>query len=782
VTKRDASINIGINLDEAQFLNAYESVLAKTSAITQARVQDTVTSLKGPATKNWDTLPYYTMHDRNAGNRAASRAFVASMGEDLRRQGVKAKSAEYESALISAAYRSSTPDPMERYHKMLANGHYEAADLSYPGTALSQAVESNYALMEQDWSRDFLKKRKSKGLDPADLQKLTKKDIIAQGALYGLQLSQRDKKQDLINKVVAQSQEPSVFIDFAGMREYAVEHGLGKWKDSSKEHTADNFELINKELEKIGKGSELSGKNFKDWGESLKGALGTLTAIGGLLSKVGAAVVGGVVTANKMSEREVTRGAERADARRAFVGMDTLDQLESKVASRAVSLGEDAIYNEVISMSEARQKYKLLGQGDALPPALLGIFDNLMNSDNPYEAYKSAADEIYANLRAIPDDRAQERERILMLMDNMGLGSMSHLVGQFLSNPDYAQKYGAPSNLFNLQSNPYYNYYNQAETMVPDLAKLNESIKASYLKMATDWQESFGVPFKTWWDNLLKDTIAPWADKLEKILGRSIRSALGKQTDMEEAKNNINAIRDLFTTFGGDTARMEAIEANSGNISNTQAGSKGSKYRYTKGSTWDDYLAGTSLWRNRAFVNKDYAGMVPKKGANIDFNPTNKNAGTVTNAYWNDFVRLANKTDEDLASAHDMDKESVSRLKKMVARLNETHLSDFLKDSTYQDMDKYLIRGVTMGLYDSDDWETNFEAMINSALRTSLNAQTDEEIVKLLREISGNTAVANLMYNDPELRTFIQNRYPEFYANRMLDQLHFGTDNSTVQR
>jgi hypothetical protein len=139
-------------------------------------------------------------------------------------------------------------------------------------------------------------------------------------------------------------------------------------------------------------------------------------------------------------------------------------------------------------------------------------------------------------------------------------------------------------------------------------------------------------------------------------------------------------------------------------------------------------------------------------------------------------------SDADLEGAHDVDKESIVRLQKMVTRLNETGLSSFLNNSKYEDMDKYLIRGITMGLYDADDWETNFEAMINSALRTSLNAQTDEEIVKLLREISGNTAVANLMYNDPELRTFIQNRYPEFYANRMLDQLHFGTDSSAAQR
>jgi hypothetical protein len=777
VTKRDASINIGINLDEAQFLNAYESVLAKTSALTQARVQDTVTSLKGPATKNWDTLPYYTMHDRNAGNRAASRAFVASMGEDLRRQGVRAKSAEYESALLSAAYRSSTPDPTERYHKMLANGHYEAADLSYPGTKLSQAVESNYALMEQDWSRDFLKKRKSKGLDPADLQKLTKDQIIQQGALYGLQLSKKDKKQDLINKVVAQSQEPSVFVDFAGMRDYAVEHGLGRWKDPRAEHTADNFELINKELEKIGNGSEKAGLNFKDWGESLKGALGTLTLIGSTIAKVAGTVIGGVVAANKMSEKETIDGARHVDARRALIGMTALDQLETKVAGRSVSLGEDAIYGEILGMAKNIQQYKLLGQGDALPPALLGIFDNLMNTDKPYEAYKSAADEIYNNLKG--QDK-EEQQRTLMLMDKAGLGSMSMLVGQFLSNDRFAQTYGAPSNLFDLRQNPYYGSFETAENIVPDLAKLNESIKASYTQLATDWQESFGIPFKDWWDSLLKDTLVPWADKLEKLLGRTVRTALGKATDEDEAKTNINAIRDIFMNFGGDNARMKAIEAGSGRIATTQAGA--GEFRYTKGSTWADYQSGTGLWRNRAFTSSNLAGMAPERGKNIDFNATDRRSGTVTNAYWNDFVRLTRMSDEDLAGAHNVDKESISRLKKMVTRLNETGLSDFLNNSKYEDMDKYLIRGITMGLYDADDWETNFEAMINSALRTSLNAQTDEEIVKLLREISGNTAVANIMYNDPELMTIFRNRYPEFYANRMMEQLNFGSGSDAAQR
>ena len=317
--------------------------------------------------------------------------------------------------------------------------------------------------------------------------------------------------------------------------------------------------------------------------------------------------------------------------------------------------------------------------------------------------------------------------------------------------------------------------------MLPDLTKLNESIKASYLKMATDWQESFGEPFKTWWDALLKDTIAPWAGKLEKILGRSIRNALGQATDEDEARNNVNAIRDIFKALGGDTARMKAIEANTGMIALTQSGR--GEYAYTKNSTWEDYLKGTGhTWRGVAFTDRNLAGLIPAKSKNIDFNPTSRNAGTVTNAYWNDFVRLSKLTDEDTAGLHGADKESINRLQKMVARLRETGLSSFLDNSKYEDMDKYLIRGITMGLYDADDWETNFEAMINSAMRQSLNAEADEKIIELLREISGNTAVASIMYNDPELRNILQTRYPEFYANRILEQLHFGTDGSAAQR
>lgn len=716
----DVELDIGFKIDETQFPSSFNGFLSTLQTATAKALQDAVDSVKGPAAKNWGVLPYQTFHTQK-GAAYAAQAFVPGFASDLKDLGIKKNTQFYEASLLSAAYKSSVPDAAHR--AMLLQSYGQNAPT--PDSVIERVLSTDYELLSQPWSRAFIK----------------------------------------------QGKNGSLKANFAKMRDYAVEQGVGEWIDPEQKHTADNFQFIDKELEKIDEKAEKSKNHFNGWGLELKGVLGTLTAIGGTIAKVGGAVVGGVVAANRASEREVFRDAGRVDARRAFVNMSVLDQLQAKVASRSVGLGEDAIYGEILSMSDAIQQYKLLGQGDALPPALLGIFDNLMSSDNPYDTYKGAADEIYEKLKTMS---SSDRQQTLMLMDKAGLGSMSHLVGQFLSNPEYADKYGAPSQLFSLQSNPYYSYYNQAGGMVPDLTKLNESIRASYLKMATDWQESFGEPFKSWWDDLLKGTIAPWAEKLEKVLGKTVRTALGKQTDEDEAKNNVNAIRDLFVSFGGDAARLAAMEANSGKLAIAMQG--GGEYAYSRGSTWSDFVSGKGLWRNRAFTQSNLAGMVPQAGKAIDFSKA-----SVGNAYWNDFVSLASYTDEERQGIHAVDQESLTRITKMVNRLKETKLADFLNNNTYEDMDKYLIRGITMGLYDADDWEANFEAMINTALLTSLKASTDEEVVKLLRTIADNTAVADIMYNDPELMAMFRNRYPEFYAERMREQLHFG-NGSSAQR
>ena len=460
----DIELSVGVKFDEAEFLNAYESVLNKTTAATQNTVRAGVDKLSGPAAKDWNTLPYQTMHDTSSGNRTASKAFIASLAHDLNAAGITSKSKGFSAAMANAAYVGSIPDVTERFRRLRAEGLYDEAALTAPGSALSGAIESDYALMQQGWSRNFIKSRKNKaGVKEA-------------------------------------------YVDFAGMRDYAVDEGLGQWIDEDMPHTADNFELINDELEDIEEKTDKTKKTFTEWGDSLKGVLGVLTAIGGV-------AIGGVIKIASNAEKGTIDAGGSLSKQRAFIGMSALDEMRTKVASKSVGLGEDAIRDEIYSMSSNIEQYKLMGQGDALPSALLGIFNNLMSADDPYDAYLKSADQIYKELSGMDKD---QRRQWRMLMHKAGLGSMSDLVGQFLSNPEYAQKYKTPSALFSLESNPYYNVYANAETMLPDIAKLKASLQASYNTLYTTWEETFGIKFTTWWDKVMKDKVVPW---FQQILG-----------------------------------------------------------------------------------------------------------------------------------------------------------------------------------------------------------------------------------------------------------------------
>ena len=461
MAENDIELSVGIKLDEAQFSKEYNNLLRNVSADTKKQIKAAVDETTGTASADWGQLPFSGMHSKEKGARVATNAFLPSLAQDLQFSGYESGSLAYQSALVNAAYRSSMADPMQRFHRMLAMGLTQQADLTHPDTALGKSIETDYALMSQPWSRDFVK----------------------QG-------------------------EKGSYIDFAGMREYAVDAGLGRWIDETGGNTADNFELINDELEKIEDKSNKTNKAFRDWSNILKGVLGTLTAIAAVSVKA-------FEVAYKSSESHTIQAGGALDKRRAFIGMSALDELKTKVASKSVGLGEDAIKNEIYSMSGNIEQYKLMGQGDALPSALLGIFDNLMSAEDPYSVYTQSADELYKELKGAD---AQTRRRWLMLMNKAGLGSMSSLVGQFLSNPEYAKLYGTPSALFNLKSNPYYGVYEESETSLPKLTQLNASLKASYDQMYKDWNSAFGIPFKTWWDEVMKSKVVPWFERVLEIV------------------------------------------------------------------------------------------------------------------------------------------------------------------------------------------------------------------------------------------------------------------------
>ena len=701
MTKKDLSLNVGINLDETQFLNSYESMLSKASSETQTRVQGAIESFKGPASKDWDKLPFMTMHNAASGQRSAARTFVASMAEDLRLQHVSSKSADYQNALMGAAYRAAEADPMKRYHRMLAEGNYEAADANYPTTQLSKAIESNYALMEQDWSRDFIKKRKNKGLDAADLGKLNKADLLVKADMFGLNLPKKTKKADLINAIVTASQKPSTFIDFAGMRQYAVEHGAGKWINPAEGNKAENFELISKSLDGIEKKSEKTRAQFVGWSEALKSTLGTLTAIGAVTLTVAAATAKAAVSATKAAENRTKEAGANVDKRRAFISMSAQDVLETQTAGQAIGLGKDAVFDEILNMSQNVQAYKLSGGWDALPASLLDVLPTLLDADNPYKAYKSALQSIYTDLQR---QNPEEQSRTLMLLDKAGLGNAAALIGQFLSNPEFAQQYqGDTSKLFTLTDNPYYSVYEKAELLTPQIAKLNASLKTSYAQMATDWQEAFGTPFKTWWDDVMKTKVVPW---FEKILQFLTRSEDAKTADAAAAQIESNLV------LGGMSERNKAIEDNSGRLYIAPQRTRGG--------------LGVKAWTEWSQGDMNYQG-------------------EAATAQWNLWRRISKTTPGELSGLDETTKRGAqavqSRVKYMMERLEDTGLSSFLTNNKKEDMDMYLNRAIQRGAYDvSPNWQETFDAYIEKILATGVEkSAADEEMLEVLRMIADNT-------------------------------------------
>lgn len=726
----DIELSVGVKFDEASFTNQFPSFVSKTSAEMQKHINDIVDNTSGTAAKQWGTLPYLTMHDASKGAANATKAFLPSLAQDLQNAGYSPDSPEYQGALVNAAYRSSMADPMQRYHRMLAGGLTQWADLTHPDTAVGQTIETDYQLMSQPWSRDFIRQAKGEELDADKLGKLKVRELRKMADDFGLKGLSHANKADIISTLVEKSKEPRLGFDFAGMREYAVEAGLGRWKNEDGEHTADNFELINDELEKIEDKSKKTKKNFLDWHDVLKGTLGTLTAIAAIGIKA-------FEVAYKSSEKNTIEAGGHVDSRRAFIGMSALDELKTKVASKAVGLGEDSIKNEIYNMSDFRERYKLMGEGDALPSALLNIFDNMVSSDDPYSAYTKSADEIYASLQGADDST---RRRWLMLMNKAGLGSMSSLVGQFLSNPEYTERYKTPSALFDLKDNPFYGVYNEAETMLPDIAKLNESLAASYKTMYTEWEKAFGEPFKTWWDDVMKDKVVPW---FQRFVRYATRTEDEKKAD--EAADGI-----IFSMgMGGIKNRNKRIEDQSG-------------------YAWFNYkapppekLGGGRLGQ---LLSSDYSDRQGKQAQRT----------------WDDFNEIAKMKDSDFKDMPNALK-AKKRIAVMVQKLKDTKLDTFLKNTNDEAMDAYLIKAIQRGANSTDpEWEKQFDDYIDKVLGIGTNGEILSEIVGVLSQIAENTGAAAQMGKNDKFWETLGWYLGQGKAEELRNQ-YFGED-STVNR
>lgn len=679
----DAEIKIGVNVDADKFLSEYEVLLNKVGAKTKEYMSSTLEKVSGAATKDWGEFPFAKMHDKTAGAQITEKAFLGSLAKDLETQGIKPKTLGFQSALLNASNIVSTPDPWQRFHQMLASGLTQQADITHPDTMLGKTISSDYELMKQPWARDFVKKSKK-----------------------------------------------GQYVDFEGMRNYAVDAGLGKWIDEDKEHTSDNFELINKELEDIEENSDKADSIFKNWGEDLKGALGTLTAIGSTLAKLGLAALGTAVAVTEKSEKGVYEAAGTLDRRRAYVGMSALDELAAQVASQSVGLGKDAITNEIINMSSNREKYQLLGEGlNALYPSLTGIFDNIMSSENPMDTYKSILKEVYDNMRGADQDT---RAQTLMLLESQGLGSAAQIIGAMLSNEGLAAQLGHdPTALFSLKSNAYYGSYEKAESMLPDLVKLNESLQASYTQLYTDFTEYFGKPFKEWWDAVLKEKVIPWFEKFIEFTG------VGKSDAWKTVDETYAEIALLVgiqgQKNGGLTLRNKAIKD-----------AEDSELAYS------GYLIPRQLYLGNADWNAKLAGDMFQK------------SGGKAKSVWKDYLAIAAESTVGMTGTA---KDTQARIDYMTKRIKETGLDTFLENSANERVDKYLLEALQTGAIGDEGWQKTFDDYINKVLGIGAEGDIYNKILAVLEDIAGNTATREELFKKDDLWLIIENVYGAETAN-----------------
>jgi hypothetical protein len=738
-------LDVGINFNEDQFVDAFKRTLNTLSAETSKFIQVTTDHLKGAAAKDWNKLPFYSMHSSLLGNQRASQAFTASFADELKGLGIKQGTEVYESSLMSAAYRSTIPNATQRNLALLAQGKNAVS----PDSAVERVLEADYKLMSQPWSRKFIRQTPAP-LDvnslTAGYSKMTIPELKELADTRGVAYKSKTKKADLINKLL--SSDAAAYsealgkvgtFDFEAMREYAAKEGFGRWR--GKNHTAENFELTektDKALEKIEKKASKTTTDFSNWGHELKGVLGVLTAIGGTALKIG----GVALVANKVAEKTIEEAAKSVDARRGFLDMTVTESLEAQTAGRAVGLSGDAVFNEIEKLSTQREEFLTLGKGlDPLYSSLQGTFGIIAAENDPYVRYKKMATRLYEDLKDASPDTLRTN---LMYLDKQGLGSLAHIVGSFISNPDLAKQYGNdPAKLFSLLYNPYREgAYTRAEQINADIQPLKESIKASYTELANLWMERFGTPFLGWWDTFLQNNVIPFTNTkffpwLEKVLG-------GDYTRENQASYFWNRHQKDFSYMVD--LRNKAIEAEvpamvaAGNrymLKDVEPDS--AAYYNAKSINWFTRTYGSfarvNPYNKYSLIPEDYNGLW---------------ANDLTHRWYEKYVKESERTDTDIEKEFKDDrarqgtaKSFRDRMAKFNKYLKDTGLDRFITNKQDEAMDTIIMGFGNKAIYSDEGLEAATKAL-NSYLSMGTDtkgasAQVMDKAVELLAAIVENT-------------------------------------------
>lgn len=741
----DIELDIGLNFDD-QIVASYDRLIKSLTQKTQTAILETLDNVKGAVSKKWGEFPFASMHSKTGGALIAEKAFLTSLAVDLQKQGYDKSSNEFKAALLNAQYASAFPDPVQRYKRMQAEGYSSAAALTAPGTALGKTIQQDWEFLRSSWARDFVVSEKMSGLKREELEKLHVPQLKDLAKEQGLKVKSKTRKDDLIDALIQRSNEPNTHIDFGGMRkmynmllekqmlfagkvsvedlEAKVAAGEGKWKLPYGPHREDNFEPISKELDVINEKSSKITKHYRDWGDGLKTVLGTLVGIAGLAVKTGAAVIGAGAVGYKLSERTVTATAASMDKRRAFLGMTSADVAATQVAGASVSLGADSVFNEIEKLSAQKEEYLTFGKGlDPLYSSLQGTFSILAGTDNPYLAYKKMADKLYKDLKNAPED---VRQKSLMLLDKQGLGSLSHIVGAFLSNPELAKEFGgSPSRLFRVLSNEYREgAVGTAELQTARLAELNESLKKSYGQMAADFESAFGLPFKAWWEDTMEQKVVPAFQKIASAIKPFtdflFRSDEQKKKDEEEAAVTFGTLQIYKALEGQEEARNKAINENQTWRPAWQYKKpKGALPGFKKDSLWEGYLT-----------------------------PATSEAGA--EGYWNLFERIAKNTEKMEGPAAGVRE----RVQKMRDILRDNGLYRLLTNNKADAADVPLMQAMQLGAYSDKGFE-QFNSLVNAMLESASSRIDLTNVEEILKSIEKNTGKADQVLENEYLKAYI---------------------------
>lgn len=503
-----------------------------------------------PATKTWTEFPQYQAHRRGSDTVAGGQAWVTSalmsgFAKDIKSSyGINKTSPVFQNAMVAAGTKGLMPDkPYERVGMLRAYGLDQAASYAHPDTPIGSILATDYEMLKQPWAQGFIKDKS----EQVPVMYRDKND----------KLRQRRAKNPVTGKYdpVFETAQ-SVTVDFDAMREFAVERGFGRWKDENAKKTADNFELINDELEDVGKNADKSGKIFLNWNDTLKGVLGTLTAISGI-----PAVVAGI---NKAAEAGVKASASVTPNTLPFYGMNTVDYLRTKNASLALNLGPEAVYSDIGKLAGMRSEFKTFGTGlDPIFSSLTGVFNTITEESDPVTAYKKVAQALTDTLRDINAmsegvEKENIRAQYKMLIDKMGIGTFGEIAGA-LNKPTFSARFPDVESLFQVTENPYYGALEQAKIINAEIEKLNASIGASYSELYNMWEERFGLRFKGWWDSFLKNWFVPMlhgdiknpiASAKEtasiNMLGLYAETAKDKAIDWLNKESSQGRMRDVF--------------------------------------------------------------------------------------------------------------------------------------------------------------------------------------------------------------------------------------------